>query len=545
MGYKIGIDFGTTNSMVSYINSSNRLEALEYPGPELGVKYIPSCVAYEPDGSVSIGLAALTVAGNPGVIFCNNMKMILPLSEKDRAKYGWPEGKNPENVIADYFAHILTLEDEYASSFRTLKEDKIDGIVLSVPHVWAKDPLHAGRRRLETILTDDLNLPLIQLISEPVAAAAYYAYKYQQDTSKIFNGNLLICDVGGGTFDVTLCRVEPGKVEELYNDGNGESGLGKTGVFFDRYLIFEGNKEKGQSVDETSRNFFKLYEELQAFKIRRHSNITKNIITAIEDPDIRDDMPIMKAGELEFKFLAVKKAFEEVESGINNVLQRFKAAIDEKSYSIDAISLVGGFADFYLVREAIKKFWNIMENDPRFSEAINKEISRFAISYGATLVANGIVSVEEKYEHTIGILTKTTVISEIEGHIEIKEQKTKIIPIIEGGKKLSEYEDFQWAENLIKPIHDQNDKPDVVIYVDRGSRGSVIKKKLPKSLNIRLPDPGIPGYKQYKIGMRVNKSKLVYLVFENRLGEKSEEYELGDILRQMFGGLEIIQAERE
>jgi len=235
MGYKIGIDFGTTNSTVAFVNSSNVLEAFRFPDPA-GYEYIPSCIAYEGDGDIYVGRAALDFAGDPKVAFCNNFKMVLPLSEAERAKYAWTKKKDPRIVVADYLNHILA--DKGESSFSSQKGG-IDGIILSVPHVWAKAMDHAGRSRLQSIIEDDLKLPLIQLISEPVAAAAYYAYKLQQEHSKSFSGNLLVCDVGGGTFDVTLCRVTRGKVEELYNDGNGKTDLGRAGVFFDKKLILD------------------------------------------------------------------------------------------------------------------------------------------------------------------------------------------------------------------------------------------------------------------------------------------------------------------
>lgn len=532
MGYKIGIDFGTTNSTVSYVNSSNELKTFRYPSIE-AYEYIPSCVAYETDGSISIGRSALTLAGIPGVTFCNNLKMILPLLQSDRAKYGWSSGNEPEKVISDYFTCLLHSDDD-SSSFRE-QMGEIEGIVLSVPHVWAKGMNHVGRERLQTIITDAMKLPLIQLISEPVAAAAYYAYRHQQDSSKTFQGNILICDMGGGTFDVTLCKVEPGKVEELHNDGNGRSGLGKAGVCFDRRLILERCKGKGNNIDENSPEFFELYNKLQEYKAYNHGKITKNIINAIEEPDFMKNT-ILIAGRMSFDFLNIQKAFEEIKSGIIEVLQRFKSAIDQKGYSVDAIFFVGGFAQFYFVRETIKKFWDIGQNDPRFMERIDKEISRYAISYGAALVANGIMSVEEKYEHTIGVEAWKLIRAEGEGEEFTK--KTIKIPIIKGGKKLSEYENVQFAECLVKA---HNESPEIVIYIDPDSKDRIVKQKLSESLDIKVPNAGIPGNK-WKVGMRINKSKVVYLVLEDSKG-KRVEYELGDILRQMFGGLEIIHGE--
>jgi molecular chaperone DnaK len=524
MPYKIGVDFGTTNSTVAFVNDAHTLEAFRYPGPA-GNEYIPSCVAYEKDGSIALGRGALALAGDPDVIFCDNFKMILPLSDSERTKYNWTGKNSPETVVADYFRHLLSDIDE--NSF-VHQKGKIDGIVLSVPHVWAKAMNHPGRSRLQTIITH-AGLPLIQLISEPVAAAAYYAYKFQQEKSTSFQGNLLVCDMGGGTFDVTLCKITPGKVEELYNDGNGSTGLGKAGVFFDRKLLLDSKP----SIEENSPDFYRLYNALQTDKTDRHVKITKNIISAMEEPEYRPKLSILKCGnERSFNYEDVSSAFREVKEGIDTVLKRFRLAIKERDYAVDAVFFVGGFAQFYLVREAIKEFWGLRKGDPRFIEEVNNEISRYAIAYGATLVANNMIAIEEKYEHTIGVevfrLAKRS-------DSKVYEQKLVLMPIIKGGKKLSEYEAVQFAEDFVKAYRAM---PDVTIYVDESSKDHPVIKKLPETLAIKLPNIDLPG-NQWRIGMRINKSKVVYMVFQDQVRGESAEYELGDLLRQMFGGLWI------
>src|SRR5690606_8584876 len=114
----------------------------------------------------------------------------------------------------------------------------IDGIVVSVPQAWmTRQPNHQGRPKLEKIIKEKLGLPMIQLISEPVAAAAYYSHWYNNEYKTPFQGNILVCDMGGGTFDVTLCKLDENKVEVLGNDGNGIAELGKAGVYFDTKLL--------------------------------------------------------------------------------------------------------------------------------------------------------------------------------------------------------------------------------------------------------------------------------------------------------------------
>lgn len=524
------MDFGTTNSTASYVEDGDKLAAFRFPGPD-GYEYIPSCVAYEPGGLVSVGRAALDLAGDPDVVFCNNLKMVLPLSEDGRAKYAWTREKDPETAVADYLGRILSVRDAEECSFSTQKGD-IDGVVISVPHVWAKDPKHMGRPRLQSLIAETMKLPLIQLISEPVAAAACYAFRSQKD-SRPFRGNLLICDMGGGTFDVTLCRVSPGEVEELHNDGNGRFDLGKAGVRFDRRLISEGLKKKGVTPDENSPEFHKIYKDLQDFKANHHAKITQIIINAIEDPDLRGT-PVFRSGGLTFTFDDIQTAFREIEEGIAEVLGRFVKEIEAKGHSIDAVYFVGGFSQFYLVREAVKKALNISNGDARLVADANREMSRFAISYGAALIANDLVSVEEKYEHTIGIE-----MFQLVPNGDALDRREIRVPIVRGGKKMGEYEHAHFAEREVRAY---NEKPPVTIFVDLESKNRVVRQKLPDSLDIRLPNAHIRD-NRWKVGMWINKSKVVYLVFEDVAEGRRAQYELGDILRQMFDGLEIVPEE--
>ncbi len=530
MGYKIGMDFGTTNSTVSYLSNSGAPEAFEFPKVD-GYKYIPSCVVYEPDGNVHIGRSALDYAGDPDAVFCSNLKMILPLAEDKRAAFEWAKTRSPETVITDYFKRILADPDTSSDSF-TAQQGPIDGIVLSVPHVWAKGMDHAGRSRLQAIMEKELNLPLIQLISEPVAAASYYAYRHQRETSETFTGNLLICDMGGGTFDVTLCRVEPGRVEELHNDGNGRKSLGRAGVLFDRRLIVEKLKAKGASIPEDGPEFYELYDKLQTFKANQRDTITKKMITAAEDPDFAGQ-PILKAGRYGFNYNDIKQAFADVESGIADVIKRFKSTVNEKGYSIDKIFFVGGFSQFLPVRECIKNALGMEIVNGRLIEDEKREISRFAIAYGAALIAGEKITVEERYEHTIGIEGFTLSPGNNDGEFIRRPMR---IPVIAGGQKLSAYTDVHFADHPVK-VHNEN--PDIVIYVDPESKNRIVKESLPESLNIQAPNAHLQG-NQWRVGMRINKSKVVYLVFEDAKKRDRVEYELGDIIRKMFGGLEII-----
>ena len=398
---------------------------------------------------------------------------------------------------------------------------------------WAKSLEHPGRSRLQTIVATGIGLPLIQLISEPVAAAAYYAHRYQQDHAGApLVGNVPICDMGGGTFDVTLCRIEPGKIEELHNDGNGRVELGKAGVRFDRRLIQQGLKRKGQELDDNSPDFHELYIKLQDFKVNNHRHITEHLINAIEDEDLWDKV-ILRAGRLTFSYRDIQAAFQEIGDGITEVLGRFKAVINDKGYPVNMVFFVGGFSEFYLVRERIKQeVLNLTEDSPRLIEELNQENVRYAISCGAALVANELIAVEEKFEHTIGVVGY--VLKTIGDGMEMLKE-TQFLPVIKGGGRLSDYQDVHWADKEIK-MHEES--PEVLIYLDPESKNRVIRVDPSKLASIKLPNFGLAA-NQWRVGMRINRSKVVYLVFEDARGNRVE-CELGDIVRQVFCGIEIV-----
>lgn len=525
MGYKIGMDFGTTNSTVAYINHNiSQPQAFKFPGPE-GYEYIPSCVVYRDEGQISIGRAAFDHADESGAVFCNNLKMVLPMPPLQQQEANWPKEKAPETVILDYFRAILTEGGEESASFSRQKGD-IEGIVLSVPHVWAKDPAHKGRSQLQAIM-QNLGCPLIQLISEPVAAAAYFAYTHREREGADFAGNLLVCDMGGGTFDVTLCQVETGKIVELFNDGNGRKNVGKAGVQFDTNLL------TAKGLISHNADFFEAYKKLQEYKSHNKPEITKLINNAIEDPIFRVKKILRAGGRYEFTYDDIENAFTEIREGIESVMNRVVQRIDRQKFPLDRIVFVGGFSEFILVRETIKKtikkLLGLDQERLRLISDLDHEVSRYATAFGAALIANNLVAVEERYSHTIGVCANRVISSGTESY----HQEQILLPIIKAGVKLSEYQQPVFSDKEVKTCEKS---PVVKIFVHLASQDRPHVWELPEGL--ALPKANLPN-NSWRVGMRINKSKVVYLVFEDTVYKERKEYELGDIIRQMFGTLMV------
>ncbi len=104
----IGLDFGTTNSIVSYFDG-DRLDVLQYGSQH--EKYIPSFIAYHEDECIEIGIAAKNeAANNPNLEAYGNFKMRLPIAESEFGQH-FRNGRTPMTVITDYLQQLLTAQD--------------------------------------------------------------------------------------------------------------------------------------------------------------------------------------------------------------------------------------------------------------------------------------------------------------------------------------------------------------------------------------------------------------------------------------------------
>ena len=188
MGKKIGIDLGTTYSCVAYLNDNGGLEVVKN---QEGNNTTPSVVFFDPDGqTVVVGEQA-----RPGAAFA-------PENLVERIK--------SQMVSKDYTINIMGTDYSPTAIssiiLRKLKEDaeahlgdSIEGCVITCPAYFGTI---AKSATLEAAKAADLNV--YSIINEPTAAAFAYAYIKNEDVNK----TVLIYDLGGGTFDCTLLKME-------------------------------------------------------------------------------------------------------------------------------------------------------------------------------------------------------------------------------------------------------------------------------------------------------------------------------------------------
>lgn len=523
--YFIGIDFGTTNTIISYLHNNN-LEAFQYGGPD-GQKYIPSFVAYDED-FIEIGFSARETAISQPEIECYaNFKMRLPLFELEFRSL-FQNGRTPSDVTKDYLNELLLSPDNEFSFAK--QQGDIGGIVVSVPEIWQRDINNKGRENLQRIIQTELGFgdKFIQLVSEPVAAAAYYAWENQNRSifskKKPFSGNLLVCDMGGGTFDVSLCRIhEDCSIEVLYFDGEGDKGLESAGVAFDKKCVEAAYvKKHGKPINESSPEFNSLMRAFESRKISGHNKFTKKLQKYFQKiVSLLGGEALYNFGEgYNITYEEVEEAFEPVFQGIETVINRVKIYLENNNLDFDRLFLVGGFCQFYLVQKAIFQTLSIEDNDSRYDKSFNITNSAYAISYGACLIANKLMAPSEKFIYSLGIyINRHEAIATMRG---IKTEVIEIpITLIQRNTSSAELLDPIFEEKVLVAHH-----PSFPVKIWIESQPDAERFTVVQDIHL----PNFSESATYLVGMKVNLSQIAYLLIKEIESEEQVEYELGNII---------------
>jgi molecular chaperone DnaK len=527
-GYKIGLDFGTTNSTISYLEN-DRLEAFQYGGPD-GQKYIPSYVSYD-NGLIEVGSSAReTAAHQPNIESYGNFKMQLPLSESEFRNL-FRNSRTPFNVTVDYLQEIL-ISSENEFSFKQ-QQGEITGIVVSVPEIWQRDINNTGRENLQKLIAENLGFSekLIQLVSEPVAAAAYYVWENQQrnkaSENKLFSGNLLVCDMGGGTFDVSLCKIsDGGEVEVLYFDGQGDRGLESAGVAFDRRCVqIAYEKKHDHPVDESTIEFKNLMRAFESRKISGHRRFTNKLKDYLQDREGLKNQDLYAFGnEYTITNGEVEEAFAPISEGIHRVIERVKNWLQSNNQTFDRLFMVGGFCQFYLVQQSIFESLGITDQNPRYDTTFNIANSAYAISFGSCLIANNLVNPSEKFIHSIGIIVNKEVsLPSIRGLESRTDQLS--VTLINGNTSLDQLSEPIFENRPLIAHHPTFPVPIWIMPESKGERYTIEQV-------IDLPNYSPEA--KYRVGMRVNRSQIAYLIIEEVDSSIRVEYELGNIITKIF-----------
>ena len=405
--YVVGLDFGTTNSILSFYNDQTKNVDSWRMGGVDGVSYIPSFLYIEEEETTIGDEAKENVLYGEDVESYSKFKILLSQKDKSLWQKNGFKTKTPKDVATLYIKKLL---DTYKKEQNITHIDKI---VVSIPEIWIKDNLGA-RSELESVLKS-LKLPNIELKSEPVSAGAYFLHKYKVNHNKDFNGHFLIFDFGGGTLDISLLESSNNRMKILERTGRGGSEYftGKAGVAFDQLVVKRAiEKQYNTTLKDDDKVFLSLLIEFEKRKISKSDKIVKSIEKYRK---MKRDTPIFKVEKKQYELditpsLLIESFDELFKEDIANSLSEIKKHfgfynIDDKDDKKFKIVLVGGFSSFYLSQRAVMDFFNSETlSDKRFEQDFTKDDLALSISKGAALLAKNIIVEEQTYPMSMGIL---------------------------------------------------------------------------------------------------------------------------------------------
>ncbi len=321
----IGIDLGTTNSCVSVLEAG---EAKVIPNPE-GGRTTPSVVAFK-NGERIVGDAAKRqMVTNKNTI--SSIKRLMGTNKKVEA-----EGKeySPEEISA----MILSYLKDYAESYLG---EKVSKAVITVP-AYFNDAERQATKNAGKIA----GLEVERIINEPTAAALAYGLDKQDKTQTI-----LVYDLGGGTFDVSILELGDGVFEVKSTAGNNRLG----GDDFDQriieYLVENFKKENGIDLSKDKMAMQRLKDAAEKAK-KDLSGVTTTQIS----------LPFISQGEegpLHLETTLTRAKFEDlIRDLIDSTLEPVRKAMKDaklKSSDLDKVIFVGGSTRIPCVTELIKK----------------------------------------------------------------------------------------------------------------------------------------------------------------------------------------------
>ena len=375
MSKVIGIDLGTTNSCIAFIQDG---EPTVVTTPE-GLRTTPSVVAFAKNGERLVGHIAKRQAITNPTQTIYSVKRFMGTrfsevtSEAGLVSYTVEAGKNGE-VLVKVKDHTLRPEEISAMILQTLKKtaedflgETVDKAVITVP-AYFNDAQRQATKDAGRIA----GLEVLRIINEPTAAALAYGLDREK------TGITAVYDLGGGTFDVSILELSDGVFQ--VKSTSGDTHLG--GDDFDRmvmdWVVGEFQLQCGIDISNDKMAMQRVRDSSEKAKCE----LSTTLETTINLPFLAADDTGPKHLELQ---LTRAKLEQLVEPLIKRTIDPCRQALHDAGVAttqIEKVILVGGSTRMPAVREAVKKFFN---QDPQKGVDPDEVVAKGAAIQGGVL----------------------------------------------------------------------------------------------------------------------------------------------------------------
>ena len=327
MGKIIGIDLGTTNSCVAVMEGG---EAVVIPNPE-GARTTPSVVGFGKDGERMVGQIAKRQA------VTNHDRTVMSIKREMGTDYKVSidgKGYTPQEISAMILQKLKADAEAYLG-------EKVTEAVITVPAYFTD-----AQRQATKDAGKIAGMEVKRIINEPTAAALAYGIDKENDQK------IMVYDLGGGTFDVSIIEMGDGVQEVLATAGNNRLG----GDDFDQkivdWMVASFKAETGVDLGADKMAVQRLREAAEKAKIELSGSTSSNI-----------NLPFITAdatGPKHLDLTLTRAKFNELTASlVEATMTPVRQALSDSGLSaaqVDKVLLVGGSTRIPAVQEAIQKF---------------------------------------------------------------------------------------------------------------------------------------------------------------------------------------------
>ena len=337
--FAIGIDLGTTNSLVAS-GYSGEVEVLL---DETGSGLMPSVVNYGQGQIPLVGKLAKEIATRDPKNTISSIKRLLGRSKLEgieadqfqQYQFSSDSGTGLPEIITDagckdpiqISSDILT---QLASQARQNFDSEIEGVVITVPAYF-----NDAQRQQTKQAAELANLNVLRLINEPTAAALAYGLDTQEE------GKIVVYDLGGGTFDVSILSLRRGVFEVLATGG--DTALGGDDI---DYAICNWMMEQGLSKQ--------LLESKGYSELVRYANLIKHELSDNDTVDLRFKDWCGTLNREDFKKIC-EPFIKRTINACRRVLRDSEIAVAD----VDNVIMVGGSTRSPIIREEVERYFGM------------------------------------------------------------------------------------------------------------------------------------------------------------------------------------------
>ncbi len=351
MGKVIGIDLGTTNSCVAFVDKDGSVKVIP---TRLGSNTMPSMIAFDKSGQRLVGAVAKRQPPSENIFYetkrligrrydeAKRLEDVLSyrLAKSDNGD-AWVESRGTKYSPSQMGSYILAALKEDAEAYLN---EKVTQAVITVP-AYFDDAQRQATKDAGALA----GLEVLRIINEPTAAALAYGLEKKK------TGTIAVYDLGGGTFDVSILRIEDGVFEVLATNGDTLLGGGDFDQAIVEYLKKEYETQNSAALDTKN-------DKMALQRLKEAAEKAKIELSTAMQTDIT--LPFLSADSTGPKHLNTTltraKLEQLVEILIKKTMDPCKKAIADanlKTSDIEDVVMVGGMTRMPRVIEVVKDFF--------------------------------------------------------------------------------------------------------------------------------------------------------------------------------------------